>query len=97
MQFVITGYSHKRDGFCWATEAADQDEALRKLVEAVSSPEEQGEPYKVVEGEYNTYLLKADFDGDVDAFEDEVPRREGWAIYISTVEKNGFAPGVVCW
>ncbi len=96
-RFVITGYSHKRDGFCWTTEATNQDEAVQKLLAVIASPEEQGEPYKVVEGDYNTYLLKADFDGDVNDFEDDVPRWEGWAVYFSEVAESGFASGCVCW
>jgi hypothetical protein len=87
---VITGYSHKRDGFCFVAQTDDINEARKQLIAICGS-------YKIVEHGDLLYLLEIDFSGDPATFEDECPRWEGWSLYVGKTNDNGFANDAVCW
>lgn len=88
--YAITCHSDKRDGIHFIAKDADNhDDAIKALLAVMNS---DGETVKIVkDDEDNTYLLNADFDGDVNEFEGEAPRWDGWVVYSSPVDENGFA------
>ena len=74
---VITGHSHKLDGFCFVSNTDDEGNALEELAKA----KEGFEIFASPDGDRH-YLLVDDFDDNVDDFENECPRREGWSLLM---------------
>ena len=88
---VITGYSHKLDGFLFISEKDTEEEAIKDLLS-----KRPGYEYVVVEDEQDgpVDVIKA-VGHDLD-MEDGAPRWGAWAIHVGHV-KDGLAPDAVCW
>ena len=88
--YTISCHSDKRDGILFIAKDADNhDDAVKALLAVMNA---ETETVKIVkDDEDNTYLLSADSDLDVNELEGEAPRWQGWIVYSSPVDENGFA------
>ena len=98
--YVVTGCSDKRDGILFvAKDAKTSQEAMAALLASLNSinPEAENQLMLATDENGQDYLLNADFEGDVDEFDGEAPRWEGWLLYCGEVDEDGWCDGAMCW
>ena len=87
---VVTGHSHKSDGICFVADTNDHATALKATCDAWNA--QFTDQMKLVIADQGDYLIRADLDAEcVRDFEDECPRREGFALYTNQVEPGRIA------
>lgn len=82
---LITGHSHKLDGVAFVADTDDHATALKMMRDAWNA--QFTDQMKIVVTDKGDYLISAECEAEcVRDFEDDTPRREGFALFAQEYE-----------